>query len=144
MLLLFPQYLLAESSSVEIVDAVLARAVVNHTPDGVFEPAAFCGGSQDQDRAVPVVQSINETKVCLWTKVKASTAETLTHTWYKTGMGWEKMAEVTLHVKKSPGFRTWSCKKIMPNRHSGKWMVVIRRAADPETALCKVDFEIVE
>jgi len=143
-LFLSPQHIFAEFSSIEIVDVILARGVANQTQEGVFEPPAFCGKPQDQERAVPVVHSKSETKVCLWTRVKASTAETVSHTWYKAGMGWEKMAEITLNIQKSPGFRTWSCKKIMPNIHSGKWMVVIRRASDPETALCKVDFEIKE
>ncbi|MBU0987230.1 MAG: DUF2914 domain-containing protein [Proteobacteria bacterium] len=140
--LLSPQYVFAESGNIEIVEVVLARNVVDLEPQGVFEPPAYCGKSGDRENMLPVVHSEIDELVYLWIKVKSPIAETLRHTWYKAGMGWEKMAEVTLNIQKSPGFRTWSSKKIIPDAHNGKWMVVISAASDPENALCKVDFEI--
>jgi len=142
MLLLSPQYILAQSGTIEIVEVVLARDVVDHEPEGVFEPPVFCEKSEDRQNMIPVVDSKNDTKICLWTKVISPVDETLLHTWYKDYAGWIKMAEVTLKVQKSPGFRTWSSKKIIPGVHNGKWMVVISAASDPEEALCKVQFEI--
>ncbi|MBW2200446.1 MAG: DUF2914 domain-containing protein [Deltaproteobacteria bacterium] len=142
MLLLSPQYILAQSGTIEIVEVVLARDVVDHEPEGVFEPPVFCEKSEDRQNMIPVVDSKNDTKICLWTKVISPVDETLLHTWYKDYAGWIKMAEVTLKVQKSPGFRTWSSKKIIPGVHNGKWMVVISAASDPEEALCKVHFEI--
>ncbi len=141
---LSPQYIFAESGNTEIVEVVLARDVFNLEPEGAFEPSGFCGRSEGREHMIPVVHSKIDTKVCLWTKVKSPVAQTLRHTWYKAGMGWEKMAEVFLKVQKSNSFRTWSCKKIVPDVHNGKWMVVINAASDPETALCKVDLEIKE
>jgi hypothetical protein len=142
LLFLSPQYVLAESEAIAIVEVVLARDVVNHEPEGAYEPPAFCETSEDGQNMIPVVDSKNDTKVCLWTKVKSPIDETLLHAWYKDDAGWVKMAEVTLKVQKSPGFRTWSSKKIIPGVHSGKWMVAISAASDPEDALCKVYFEI--
>jgi len=114
MLLLSPQYILAQSGTIEIVEVVLARDVVDHEPEGVFEPPVFCEKSEDRQNMIPVVDSKNDTKICLWTKVISPVDETLLHTWYKDYAGWIKMAEVTLKVQKSPGFRTWSSKKIIP------------------------------
>jgi hypothetical protein len=142
LLLLFPQYILAQSEAIEIVEVVLAQDVVNHEPEGAFEPPAFCERSEGQQNMVPVVDSQNNVKVCLWTKVQSTIDETLLHTWYKEDGSWVKMAEVTLNVQKSSGFRTWSSKQIIPGIHSGKWMVVISAASDPENALCEVRFEI--
>jgi hypothetical protein len=142
LLLLSPQYILAQSEAIEIVDVVLARDVVNHEAEGVFEPLAFCERSEGQQNEIPVVDSKIDTKVCLWTRVASPIDETLLHTWYKDDAGWVKMAEVTLKVQKSLGFRTWSSKKIIPGLYSGKWMVVISAASDPEEALCKVHFEV--
>ncbi|MBW1837097.1 MAG: DUF2914 domain-containing protein, partial [Deltaproteobacteria bacterium] len=113
MLLLSPQYILAQSGTIEIVEVVLARDVVDHEPEGVFEPPVFCEKSEDRQNMIPVVDSKNDTKICLWTKVISPVDETLLHTWYKDYAGWIKMAEVTLKVQKSPGFRTWSSKKII-------------------------------
>ena len=143
-LLFSPHYIQAETGSIEIVEVALARDVVDLQPQGAFEPSAHCGRSDDRPNTIPVVHSKIDSNVCLWTKVKSPASETLIHTWYKAGMGWEKMAEVTLNVQPSAGFRTWSCKKIMPQGYNGKWMVVISRASDPENALCKIDFEIQE
>ena len=136
------QYVFAESGSIEIIEVVLARDVVNLKPVGVYDPPGFCGGTEIREGMIPVVHSKIDTKVCLWTKVKSPVSGTLRQTWFKAGMGWEKMAEVNLTIQKSSGFRTWSSKKIMPGVHNGKWMVVISTASDPEIALCKVDFEI--
>ena len=142
LLLLSPQYILAQPGDIEIVEVVLARDVVDHEPEGAFEPPAFCEKSESQQDMVPVVDSKDNEKVCLWTRVQSTIDETLLHTWYKEDGGWVKMAEVPLKVQKSLGFRTWSSKKIIPGLHRGKWMVVISTASDPENALCKVHFEI--
>lgn len=139
--LLSGQHALSESGSIEILEVALARDVVNLEPVDVFDPPGFCGGTENRGD-IPVVHSKTDTKACLWIKVKSPVAGTLRHTWFKAGMGWEKMAEVNLKIQKSPGFRTWSSKKIVPGVHNGKWMVVISTASDPEIALCKVDFEI--
>jgi hypothetical protein len=144
MFLFSPQYIQAEPGSVKIVEVALAREVVDLQPQEVFDPPAYCGRSEDRQNTIPIVHSTTDSKICLWTKVKSPAAETLIHTWYKAGMGWEKMAEVKLNVQPSAGFRTWSCKKIIPQGYNGKWMVVISTASDPENALCKVDFEIQE
>lgn len=132
----------AQSESIEIIETVLARDVADRQPIGAFEPPARCGGTETAETAVPVVAAGTDAKVCLWIKVKSAAAQSLVHTWYKAGIGWEKAGEVTLDVRPSAGFRTWSCKKIVPDLHTGKWMVVVSAASDPENALCKVDFEV--
>lgn len=142
-LLLIPgYYVFAESGSIEIVEVALARDVVDLVPQNVFDPPGFCGGTENREDMIPVVHTKTDSKVCLWIKVKSPIEGTLRHTWFKAGMGWEKMAEVNLKIQKSPGFRTWSSKKIVPGVHNGRWMVVISTASDPEIALCKVDFEV--
>ncbi|MBL7179707.1 MAG: DUF2914 domain-containing protein [Desulfobacterales bacterium] len=141
---LSPQSILAEAGSIEIVEVALARNIVDRQPANVFEPSGFCGRSEGKENLIPVIHSKTDTLVYLWTRVKAPAEETLLCTWFKAGMGWEKMGEITLAVKKSDSYRTWSSKKIVPGVHNGKWMVVISRASDPETALCKVDFEVID
>jgi len=142
LVLLSPQYILAETGSIEILEVALARDVVDREPVDVFDPPGFCGRTEGREDMVPVIHSKTDTKVYLWVKVESPVAGTLRHSWYKAGMGWEKMAEINLKIQKSPGFRTWSYKNIIPGVHNGKWMVVISTASDPEIALCKVDFEV--
>jgi hypothetical protein len=142
LVLLSPQYIVAETGSIEILEVALAQDVVNREPVGVFDPPGFCGRTEGREEMVPVVHSKTVPKVYLWVKVESPVEGTLRHSWYKAGMGWEKMAEIDLKIQKSPGFRTWSSKRIIPGVHSGKWMVVISTASDPEIALCKVDFEV--
>lgn len=139
---LSPQYIVAETGSIEILEVALARDIVSREPVDVFDPPGFCGRTEGREDMVPVVHSKTDTIVYLWVKVESPVAGTLRHSWYKAGMGWEKMAEINLKIQKSPSFRTWSSKKIIPGVHNGKWMVVISTASDPEIALCKVDFEI--
>lgn len=137
-----PQFVYAESGSIEIVKVILARDVVDRQPVDAFDPPGFCGRTEGREEMVPVVHSKTDSKVYLWVKVESPVAGTLRHIWYRAGMGWEKMAEIDLKIQKSPGFRTWSSKKILPGVHNGKWMVVISTASDPEIALCKIDFEV--
>ena len=142
LVLLSPQYILAETGSIEILEVALARDVVNREPVDVLDPPGFCGRTEGREDMVPMVHSKTDTKVYLWVKVESPVEGTLRHSWYKAGMGWEKMAEINLKIQKSSGFRTWSSKKIIPGVHNGKWMVVISTASDPEIALCKIDFEV--
>ena len=144
LVLLAPQSVLAETGSIEIIEVALARDVVDREPSGVFDPPGFCGRTEGREEMVPVIHAKTDTTIYLWVKVESPVAGTLRHSWYKAGMGWEKMAEINLKIQKSPGFRTWSSKKIIPGVHNGKWMVVISTASDPEIALCKVDFEITD
>lgn len=137
-----PQSILAETGSIDIIKVVLARDVVDREPIEVLDPPGFCGRTEGREDMIPVVHSKTDTKIYLWVKVESPVEGTLRHSWYKAGMGWEKMAEIDLKIQKSSGFRTWSSKRIIPGVHNGQWMVVISTASDPEIALCKVDFEV--
>ncbi len=142
LVLLAPSSIPAETGSIDILKVVLARDVKDREPVGVFDPPGFCGRTEGRENMVPVVHSKTDDRVYLWVKVESPVEGTLRHSWYKAGMGWEKMAEIDLKIQKSSGFRTWSSKRIIPGVHNGQWMVVISTASDPEIALCKVDFEV--
>jgi len=88
--------------------------------------AAICH-SIDKRQPVEIIGSDSRTttgvrKLYCWTKIlNAYGPSKITHVWY-----WKntKMAEVTLPVGRSPGWRTWSSKKIQLHQ-KGEWRVEI-------------------
>jgi len=94
-----------EDVLVEVVDMKFAEKVVNKEPVNVSNkfPA-------------------NIGKVYCWTKIKAFEVPTyIVHQWYYKG---KLMASVKLDIK-SPIFRTWSSKRIIP-QWKGTWRVVVK------------------
>ncbi len=91
----------------EIVDIKFAEKVVNRVPVNV---------------STKFPSSIK--RVYCWTKVRAFKVPTyIVHQWYYKG---KLMASVKLDIR-SPLFRTWSSKRIIP-AWKGKWRVIVKDA----------------
>lgn len=91
--------------------------------------SAICTDVQDREPiGADTTFSAAAGSLYCFTRIEGATDTTsVTHVWY---YGEKKMAEVKLAVK-SPRWRTWSCKKILPE-WTGKWNVVIlSEAGDP-------------
>ncbi|MFQ5851820.1 MAG: DUF2914 domain-containing protein [Candidatus Binatia bacterium] len=128
------------SAEQKLIDVVFARDVVNREPVRPFEPPAYCEKEAGPSRPVPIIESGTEGRVFFWNRIESSSSEAaLRHTWYKNGV---KLAEINLRVRRSPGFRTWSVKKIIPKHHVGKWKIVVSTANDPAGVLCVAHFVV--
>ena len=112
----------APAASVSVVEAVVARSVVDRVP-------------QDTGTAFPA----DVGQVVLWTKVSGATAATaataIHHVWFH---GDSQVGDVELAVGGSP-WRTWS-KKTVPADWTGAWHVEVRDAAG--TVLKRIDFTV--
>jgi hypothetical protein len=95
-------------AKLEVVELVIAKDVQNMEPMDVG--IAFTADVQ---------------KLYCFSKVKVEEeAATVYHSWYYND---EKVTQVELNVKKSPGFRTYSNKTIMSSQ-KGKWEVEVQDA----------------
>ena len=109
----------AMEADITIEDLVIAPVVENRSP-------------QRTAQSFPVTVG---TLYC-FTKVVGAKGETsITHTWYHQD---REMAEVILPVR-SPYWRTWSSKKIIPGWR-GSWRVEVN--AEDGTLLKSIDFAI--
>ncbi len=63
----------------------------------------------------------------------------LRHTWYK---GDAEVAEVDLRIGVSPGWRTWSAKRIVPKGHVGNWQVVVLTVGEASEVICVTHFVV--
>ena len=123
----------------KVVEVFLARDVVDREPVRPFEPGAYCELGERPTAPVAVVDSEVERRVFLWNRIEATQAVTVRHTWYREG---SQVAQVDLQVVKSPRFRIWSSKKLLPKLMAGKWKVVVSYSSDPGQFLCVVHFEV--
>ncbi|MFQ5917932.1 MAG: DUF2914 domain-containing protein [Candidatus Binatia bacterium] len=127
------------SAEQRLVDVMFARDVVNREPVGVFEPGAYCDKEADSSRQVPVIDSETERKVVFFNRIKSSAAGILRHTWYK---GDAQVGEVDLRIGVSPGWRTWSSKRIVPKAHVGNWKVVVSTVGEASEVICVAHFVV--
>ncbi len=96
-----------EDVLVEVVDMKFAEKIVNRQPVNVSNEFPS-----------------NIGKVYCWTKIRAFEVPTyIVHQWYYKG---KLMASVKLDIR-SPLFRTWSSKRIIP-QWKGTWRVVVKDA----------------
>ncbi len=127
------------SAEPRLVDVMFARDVVNREPVGVFEPGAHCDKEAGSSRQVPVIDSETERKVIFFNRIKSSAAGILRHTWYQ---GDAQVAEVDLRIGVSPGWRTWSSKRIVPKAHVGNWQVVVSTVGEAGEVICAAHFVV--
>ncbi len=127
------------SAEQRLVDVMFARDVVNREPVGVFEPGAYCDKEAGPSRRVPVLDSETERKVIFFNRIKSSVAGILRHTWYK---GDAQVAELDLKIGVSPGWRTWSSKRIVPKAYVGNWKVVISTVGEASEVICVAHFVV--
>ena len=127
------------SSGQEIVDIIFARDVENREPVAPFEPGAHCGGATEPSESIPVINSLEDSRVYLWNRIRSSTQDVLRHRWYKDGV---EVTMVELDLGESSGYRTWSSKNIDPNFHRGNWRVEVTTASDPNSVLCVAHFVV--
>ncbi len=72
-------------------------------------------------------------------RIKSSVAGIVRHTWYQ---GDTQVAEVDLRIGVSPGWRTWSSKRIVPKAHVGNWKVVISTVGEASEVICVAHFVV--
>ncbi len=84
-----------------------------------------------EQRLVDVMFALN--------RIKSSVAGILRHTWYK---GDAQVAELDLKIGVSPGWRTWSSKRIVPKAHVGNWKVVISTVGEASEVICVAHFVV--
>ncbi|MDH5429598.1 MAG: DUF2914 domain-containing protein [Nitrospirota bacterium] len=133
-----------QAESVFLVEkVVLAKGVTNRNPEGIFSPPAYCEKDNNEQAAIPIVKTSQTSLVMLWTKVMATTAGKLRHSWHHQIDGiWTKVSEVNLSIRPSSGYRMWSLKSLKPKVHVGEWMVVVSPTNQPEKILCITRFTV--
>jgi hypothetical protein len=101
--------------------AILVMAVAGRAEQGiVIKSMAVCTGIEDRQPVGADTLFFNtvERLYCFTHVTGAEDTVTVTHVWY---MGDKEMARVDLAVK-SPSWRTWSSKRILPG-WTGAWRV---------------------
>ena len=121
-----------------LVEVMFARDVVNREAVGVFEPGAHCD-KEAGSSTVPVIDSETERKVIFFNRIKSSAAGNSRHTWYQ---GDAQVAEVDLRIGVSPGWRTWSSKRIVTKAHVGNWQVVVSTVGEASEVICVAHFVV--
>ncbi len=72
-------------------------------------------------------------------RIKSSAAGILRHTWYQ---GDAQVAQVDLRIGVSPGWRTWSSKRIVPKTHVGNGNVVVSTVGEAIEVICVARFVV--
>ncbi len=130
-------------SDFQIKKVIIAKAVANRNPRGVFTPPAYCEKDKSGQAAIPIVKASETSRVFFWTKVSAARKGTLRHSWHhQIGGTWTKVSEVTLSIRPATGYRTWSLKSLKPEIHKGEWMVVVAPSNRPEEIICISRFTV--
>ncbi len=126
------------------VDRVaFAEDVEDREPINALSPSATCESGQGGGSKVPVFDSSSGDTIYFWSKVQTSSSGLLRHTWYMNkDNAWTMAADIELNFVKSPGFRTWSSKTIVPSLHAGNWKVEVSSGDDPDTVLCSAKFRV--
>jgi Protein of unknown function (DUF2914) len=137
--------------AVEVLEVVLAAGVAEREPSRPFSPPGPCrawGKAQ-----TPRIDPVRHPSIVLWTRIKSAAPLDLVHTYYRAASSegqevvWQEVTAVTLPIGRSPGWRTWSQKRLAGDaerRLAGTWKVDITIAAVPDTVLCTVDFFVLE
>jgi hypothetical protein len=126
------------SAEQRLVDVLFAWDVVNREAVGVFEPGAHCD-KEAGSSTVPVIDSETERKVIFFNRIKSSAAGNSRHTWYQ---GDTQVGEVDLRIGVSPGWRTWSSKRIVSKAHAGNWKVVVSTVDEASEVICVAHFVV--
>ncbi len=141
-LLLWCTFVYAEPAF-HVQKVVIAKAVTNRNPQGIFTPSAYCEKDKNGQAAIPIVKASGTPKVYFWTQVASKKRGTLRHSWHHQIEGtWTKVAEVTLSIRPSPGYRMWSLKSLKPEIHKGEWMIVVAPTHSPEKIICITRFTV--
>ena len=141
-LLLLPTPVRAQSDFV-VHKVVLSKHIQNRNPEGIFTPPAYCEKDKNGQASIPIIQASQASEVFLWVKVEANITGKIRHSWHFQIEGtWTKVSEVNLSVRPSPGYRTWSKKRLRPKGATGDWMVVISPSKEPERVLCITRFSV--
>ncbi len=141
-LALLPMPVRAQADFV-VQKVVFSKSIHNKNPEGIFTPPAYCEKDKNGQASIPVIQASQASEVFLWVKVEANVTGKLRHSWhFQTEGTWTKVSEVNLSVRPSPGYRTWSKKRLRPEGHIGDWMVVISPSEEPERVLCITRFSV--
>lgn len=126
-----------------IDQVALATTIENREPASPLAPAAFCEKDNAGGDSLPVLHTDTLSTVYFWTRVQATEPGLLRHTWMQKGeAGWEQMAQISLNIAASPGYRTWSSKQIDPSLHRGEWMVQVTANDRPDLVLCLARFRV--
>ncbi|MFQ5850926.1 MAG: DUF2914 domain-containing protein [Candidatus Binatia bacterium] len=125
------------SAEQRLVEVMFARDVVNAEPVRPFEPGAYCEREPEPTGPIPVIDSQAETRVFFWSRFESSAEGLLRHSWYKDGV---ELYVVDLKIGKSPRWRSWSWKDIVPNEHAGKWKVVLSTVGEASEVICAAHF----
>ncbi|MEC9005511.1 MAG: DUF2914 domain-containing protein [Nitrospirota bacterium] len=127
----------------ELLEIALARNIKNRNPISPHSPIVSCEKNRNHDAHLPIINASTDDKVVFWNRVMAKSPATFHHIWHKkTSDGWKNIAHVSLKVRKSSSFRTWSTKTIYPGLHIGEWMIVVSVDNDLKNVLCIVRFII--
>ncbi|MGH7256687.1 MAG: DUF2914 domain-containing protein, partial [Nitrospirales bacterium] len=133
----------AAFAELAIDQVALATTIENREPASPLAPAAFCEKDNAGGDSLPVLHTDTLSTVYFWTRVQATEPGLLRHTWMQKGeAGWEQMAQISLNIAASSGYRTWSSKQIDPSLHRGEWMVQVTSDANPDQVLCLARFRV--
>lgn len=134
---------LLASAEMTVVGVALAQDIQDRQPLSEFEPTAYCEMDTEARETMPLVDSSVANRIFFWTKVQSGETGMLRHTWYlNTGTGWQQATEVDLNIVMSPGYRTWSSKRIDPSMHTSEWMIKVTLADDTGRVLCTTKFRV--
>ena len=121
----------------ELLEITLARNIENRNPVQPHLPMVSCEKHRNHDAHLPIINAATDNQVAFWNRVTTKSPITFHHTWHKKTSGkWKSIARVSLKVKKSSSFRTWSSKTISPRLHNGEWMIVVSTDNDLQDVLC--------
>ena len=125
----------------QLLEISLARNIKNLLPVRPHSPVVSCEKDRNHEIDLPIINSEKDDQVVFWNRIMAKSPVTFHHTWHKkTADGWKRMAHVSLKVRESSSFRTWSKKTIRPRLHIGEWMIVVSADNDLQDVLCIVRF----
>ena len=125
----------------ELLEISLARNIENRNPTKPHSPFVSCEKDRNHDAHLPIINASIDDKIVFWNRVMAKSPTIFHHTWHKKNSDrWKKIAHVSLKIRKSSSFRTWSTKTILPRLHIGEWMIVVSVNNDPQDVLCIVRF----
>ena len=127
----------------KLLEIALASNIENRNPVRPYSPVVLCEKDKNHDTHLPIVNTKKNNQVVFWNRVMSKSPSTFHHTWHKkTSDGWKRMAHVSLKVRRSSSFRTWSKKTIRPRLHIGEWMIIASTDDTLQNVLCIVRFII--
>jgi hypothetical protein len=125
-------------SATEVRDSVLSQDIVDRDADGAID-GGVCGNEENSVS----IDSNEIQRVYLWNRVSNDEDRRLIHSWQQEVDGqWAELANVSLRIGASSGWRTWSSKNFDPSFHKGDWRVVVSAEDALEDVLCVVHFSV--